>query len=90
MGLILTLGVDEKTIKESGMNRQLEQTAAMMGVTFGASELLIAPNSSVFRNTTGFAAESEAISQFTKNSDEIFTVNCQKAFDMGTHLLGNR
>jgi putative NADPH-quinone reductase len=87
VGLILTIGADEKLLKEAGMNRHFELTVSMMGFIFGVSELLIATNVNLFKRNTETTVESDAVSEFTKNSEEMFIANFQKAFDMGAHLL---
>jgi hypothetical protein len=87
VGLILTIGADDKIIKEAGMNRHFELTATMMGFIFGAAELLLATNANLFRKNTETIAENDVIAEFTKNSEEMFIANCQNAFDMGAHLL---
>jgi multimeric flavodoxin WrbA len=82
VGLILTIGADNKLIQEMGMDRHFEITKYMMGFIFGASELLIATNT----NLSKTASNTES-TEIIKHNDELFTANCKKAFEMGGQLL---
>jgi multimeric flavodoxin WrbA len=82
VGLILTIGADDKLIQEMGMNRHFEITKYMMGFIFGASELLIATSTNLFK----IASNTEG-AEIIKRNEEIFTINCKKAFEMGRKLL---
>ncbi|WP_349670875.1 flavodoxin family protein [Lacrimispora sp.] len=90
IGLILTLGAEEKLIKEMGMDRHFELTEKMMGFIFGSAELLIAASANIYKDDTKNAAPNDEFDEFTKRSEEMFTNNCMKAFDMGVRLLENK
>lgn len=85
--ITMAKGADEKLIKEMGMDRHFELTEKMKEFIFGSAELLIASCVNLYKDDTKYAASNDEFAEFTKRSEEMFTINCKKAFDMGMRLL---
>lgn len=86
VGLILTLGLEEKQIQESGMKQHFEGIEMMTGRIFGSAESLIVAGANVFNDYTKFAGSPGEAAELKRRSDEMFTANCKKAFDLGARL----
>lgn len=87
VGLILTLGADEKLIKEMGMDRHFELTEMMMGLIFGSAESLVITGTNLYEDYTKYAFSHDAAAEAKRRSEEKFPIDCKKAFDMGVRLL---
>lgn len=86
VGIILTLGVDEKQLQQSGMSQHFEGIEMMSGNLFGSAESLIVAGASVFDDYTKFANSQEEAAELKRCGDEMLAANCKKAFDMGVRL----
>lgn len=87
VGLILTLGLEEKQMQESGMNQHFEGIEMMTGRIFGSAESLIVAGASVFDDYTKFANSQDEAAELKRRGDEMLATNCKKAFDMGVRLV---
>ena len=87
VGLILTIGTDENTIKEYGMNRHFESTEMMLGLLFGSAESLIVTGANVYEDYSKFAGSAEEAAELKRRNDEQFAAYGKKAFDLGVRLV---
>ncbi len=87
VGLILTIGTDENTIKEYGMNRHFELTEMMLGQLFGSAESLIVTDANVYGDYSKFAGSPDEAAVLQRRNEEQFAAYSKKAFDMGRRLV---
>ncbi len=84
-GLIFTLGADENRMKEMQIDRHLMMTEMTMGRLFGSAESLIVTDTYQFDDYSKYVTSHDAAAK-TKRREEVFPLDCQKAFDMGARF----
>lgn len=90
VGLILTIGADEKVIKDMGMDKHFELTEWMMGFIFGSAESLIATNTNLFKDNTKYVSSNDEAAEQIQRNEEKFKIDCKKAFDLGSRIFEKR
>ena len=91
VGLILTIGANEKLIYDMGMNKHFELTEMMMGFIFGSAESLIVTEASLTQDGdyAKYGFSSEIAAEAKLRNEERFPIACKKGFDMGVRLAKN-
>ena len=71
------------------MDRHFALTEMMMGLIFGSAESLIVTGTDLNLNEdyTKYAFSYDAAARAKRRSEEMFPIDCKKAFDMGVRLL---
>jgi len=86
-GFIYTMGAPEKVIKELGYERKFKGYETILKRFFGSSKSLAVTDTLQFDDyskymATGFNAEAKA-----KRREEVFPVDCEKAYQFGAALI---
>jgi multimeric flavodoxin WrbA len=88
IGLIATLQADENRVKEMGMDRLFAGTEMILGRIFGSAESLLVTGTDRWWSDdyTKYISSHEAVAKAKQHREEVFPVDCRKAFDMGVRL----
>jgi multimeric flavodoxin WrbA len=86
-GLIYTMGVTQELMEKFGYEKHLSRAELFMQRIFGSSESMYSYDTYQFEDYSKFVADRFYPEQKTKRHNEIFPLDCQKAFDMGVRLL---
>lgn len=82
-GFIYTMNVTEEQMKEFGMNQPIGFNEYALRNTFGASESLLSFDTYQFEDYSKVVATVFDPEKKAKVREEVFPVDCKKAFDMG-------
>lgn len=85
-GIIYTLGAPEMRVKEMGYDSQFKMIEMLMGKMFGSAESLAVYDTLQFDDYSKYVASSQDPVAKAKRHEEVFPLDCQKAFDMGARL----
>lgn len=85
-GFIYTMNEKEEKLKTNGYDKPITINEHVMGIVFGSCESLLSFDTHQFKDyakvvATAFDAEAKA-----KRREEVFPIECQKAFDMGVRF----
>jgi len=84
--MIYTMGVTEDLMKQFSYEKHLSRNELFMRRIFGASESIYSFDTHQFEDYSKFVADRFDPEQKAKRRKEIFPLDCQKAFDLGTRL----
>jgi len=85
-GFIYTMGVTEELMVKFGYEKHLSRNAMFMQRIFGSSESLFSFDTYQFEDYSKFVADRFDPEEKAKRRKEIFPLDCQKAFDMGSRF----
>jgi multimeric flavodoxin WrbA len=86
VGLIYTLGAPEERIKEMGYMQQFDFMEMIIKRIFGAAETLVVADTYQFDDYSKYVSTGMDVAAKTRRRQEVFPVDCQKAFEMGARL----
>ena len=91
MGFIMTLAADEIRIKALGLDKHFESTAMITSRLFGSYELLVVSGTDLWWSDdyTKYVRSTDEIVKAKQRSEELFPIDCRKAFDMGVRFAKN-
>ncbi len=84
-GLIFTLGADENRMREMQIDRHIAMTEMTAGRLFGSAESLVVTDTYQFDDYAKYVTSHDAAAK-AKRREEVFPLECQKAFEMGVRL----
>lgn len=82
-GFIYTMNVTEEQMKELGMDKPIAFNEYALQSTFGATESLLSFDTYQFEDYSKVVAPLFDSEKKAKRREEVFPVDCKKAFDMG-------
>jgi multimeric flavodoxin WrbA len=85
VGLIYTMGAEESRIKDLSIDRHVALNEMVLGRIFGASESLMVTNTYQFDDYSKYVT-SHNEQEKAKRREEIFPLDCAKAFEMGARF----
>lgn len=87
-GFIYTMNLTEDELKSGrgGLDRQLRSTEGLLRRIFGASETLLSTDTYQFDDYSKMVAPRFDPVHKAKRRQEVFPLDCQKAFDMGARF----
>lgn len=85
-GFIYTGNITEELLKEYGMDKSIAFDEFAMQSTFGATESLISFDTYQFEDYSKVVAPAFDPEKKAKRKEEVFPVDCEKAFAMGVRL----
>lgn len=89
-GLILTMGADENSINEMGLDRYFAGTRMFMGRIFGSAESLLVTGTDLYGDDyMKYGCPNDVAARAKQHREEVFPIDCQKAFDLGVRLAKN-
>lgn len=86
-GFIYTMGITEDVFPERGYDHDFINVAQYLTVVFGSSEMLMSFDAYQFKDYSKVFAPRFDVGKKLKRREEVFPIDCQKAFDMGIHLV---
>ncbi len=86
-GFIYTMGLTEKMMQEFGYIQHFERHEMMLKRIYGASEYMCSFDTYQFDDYSKVLATRFDPARKKKRHDEVFPLDCQKAFDMGAGLV---
>jgi len=85
-GFIYTMGLPEEMMKDAGYEQRFANTEKFLTRIFGSSEKLLCFDTYQFKDYSMVIATRFDPEAKLKRRQEIFPVDCQKAFEMGAHF----
>ncbi len=85
-GFIYTMNVDEKRLKDMGYEHNFRNTEMALTRTFGSSESLLVTDTYQFSDYSKYVVTSFNPVEKAKRREEVFPLDCSKAFDMGVRF----
>ncbi len=90
-GIIYTLGAPEIRVKEMGYDSQFKMTEMILARIFGSAESLVVYDTLQFDDYSKYVSSSFDPAAKAKKHEEVFPLECKKAFDMGARFAkGNK
>jgi multimeric flavodoxin WrbA len=89
-GFIYTMGLTEKMMQEFGYIQHFERHEMILRRIYGASEYMCSFDTYQFDDYSKVLATRFDPVKKKQRHDEIFPLDCQKAFDMGVRLAGGK
>ncbi len=89
IGLVYTMGVSERMIKEVGYDCVLSRYENMFEKFMGPTESLFVTDTYHFDDYSKYVATAFDEAAKAKRRQEVFPKDCEKAFEMGTRFAGN-
>ena len=86
-GFIYTGNIPEDKMHELDQDKPIESTERAMKTIFGSSETLISYETVQFPDFSKVVVTMYDVEARLKRREEIFPIDCQKAFDMGVRLV---
>ena len=86
-GFIYTGNISEDKMHELDQDKPIESTERAMKTIFGSSETLISYETVQFPDFSKVVVTMYDVEARLKRREEIFPIDCQKAFDMGVRLV---
>ena len=86
-GFIYTMGIPENRMKEMGYEQQLKITEMVLGRIFGSSESLFVTDTYQFSDYSRYVSPAFNPEEKAKRREEVFPLDCEKAFAMGARLV---
>lgn len=85
-GLIYTMNVPEKYLKQAGYDQRFQVYEMLMRRIFGEVESLIVTDTYQFDDYSKYESSMFNVEEKTKRREEEFPKDCKKAFDMGARF----
>jgi multimeric flavodoxin WrbA len=89
VGFIYTMGVNETNMRDRQYDWQIKANQAILDFTFGKTEFLVVNDTYMFDDYSKYVNAYD-VNAKEKRRREVFPLDCQKAFDMGTELATKR
>ena len=86
-GFIHTFGAPQERMNTTGFNHYVTQYEFFLRRIFGHSETLLVYDTLQFNDYSKYEASMFSAEAKAKRREEIFPIDCQKAFDMGKNLI---
>jgi multimeric flavodoxin WrbA len=86
-GFIYTMGVPEDVMNQINYSQFMKINSIFLGRTFGSYESLCSFDTMQFEDYSKYVAPRFDPVQKAKRHEEVFQVDCQKAFEMGKRLV---
>jgi multimeric flavodoxin WrbA len=87
-GFIVTMGATEEMAKERGFTQHISLNEMLLKMIFGASESLCSFDTYQFKDYSKIYAPRFDPEKKAKRRAEVFPLDCEKAFAMGTRFAG--
>jgi multimeric flavodoxin WrbA len=88
--LIYTMNVPEEMLTVMGYDRIFGKTKMILGMHFGACEVLVSTNTLQYSNYDQFESEIFDKEVKYKRHAEIFPVDCRRAFELGVRMASGK
>ena len=88
-GFIYTMGANETNMKDRQYDWQIKANQAILDFAFGKTEFLVVNDTYMFDDYSKYVNAYD-VNAKEKRRREVFPLDCQKAFDMGTRLMIKR
>jgi multimeric flavodoxin WrbA len=85
-GWIYTMNIPETWLETSGYHHLFKNNESLMNRAFGPSETLIVTDTLQFDDYSKYVSSMFDADLKTKRRREVFPLDCQKAFDMGSRM----
>lgn len=86
-GFIYTMNVSDNYLKDVGYTDKFKRTEMTMKNIFGSSEFLAVTDTYQFDDYSKYETSGIDVQGKIKRNNEVFPVDCQKAFDMGVRFV---
>ncbi|MFX1239252.1 MAG: flavodoxin family protein [Promethearchaeota archaeon] len=86
-GFIYTMNQTEEETQQTGIARNCQINEYLMKFTFGSSESLMSYDTYQFEDYSKVVQDRFDVNKKTKRREEVFPLDCQKAFEMGARLV---
>ncbi|MEI6100352.1 MAG: flavodoxin family protein [Eubacteriales bacterium] len=86
VGLIYTLGAPEEQMRQMGFDKNLESISWFIGRTLGSAESLFVNDTYQFEDYSKYESSRFDPVAKAKRREEVFPLDCKKAFEMGVWL----
>lgn len=87
-GFIYTMNVDDKRLKSMGYEQNFKNTEGALGRIFGSFESLYVTDTYQFSDYSKYVVTAFDPIEKAKRREEIFPIDCKKAFDIGVRFAG--
>lgn len=87
-GFVYTMGIPEDMMKTVGYGQRFAAVEGLLTRIFGASETLLCFDTCQFKDYSKMVAPRFDPAKKWKRRQEIFPLDCQKAFELGVRLAG--
>jgi len=87
IGLMYTMNLDETRMKAWGYVEALKGLEKRLGSIFGSSEALYVTDTYQFKDYSKYEVTAFSESLKAKRREEIFPIDCEKAYDMGVRFV---
>ncbi|MBU3948503.1 MAG: flavodoxin family protein [Proteobacteria bacterium] len=84
--MIYTMGVTEEMLKQTGFSQVFATTRMMLGMHFGACELLLSKDTLQYSDYGKFESEMFDKEAKYKRHAEVFPKDCKRAFELGVRM----
>jgi multimeric flavodoxin WrbA len=88
-GLIYTMNLTESKIKNFGYEKYFSLAEYYMDMVFGSAETLLCTDTYQFKDYSKMAASKFDPEHKARRREEVFPVDCQKAYELGIRLTEN-
>ncbi len=88
--MIYTMNVPEEYLKWAGYDRMFNMTKMMLGMHFGACELLLCTDTLQYSDYDKFEAELWDKAAKYKRHAEVFPEDCKRAFELGVRMASGK
>ncbi|MDF2636268.1 MAG: NADPH-dependent reductase [Pelosinus sp.] len=85
-GFIYTMNVDDNRLQEMGYEHHFGNTEMALARTFGSSESLYVTDTYQFNDYSKYVVTAFDPIKKAKRKEEVFPIDCKKAFDMGARF----
>ena len=85
-GFIYTMNVTEEQMKKLGFTQHIRLNEIILKMIFGASESLFSCDTYQFEDYSKVVADRFDVDKKAKRREEIFPMDCEKAFEMGARF----
>ncbi len=87
-GFIFTMGITEQGMKEAGYEHRFAAIERLLRIIFGTGETLLSFDTCQFDDYSRFVAPRFDPAEKLKRRDEVFPLDCRKAYKMGARIAG--
>ncbi len=88
--MIYTMNISEEMINQMGFDRTFATTKMMLGMHFGACELLLSTDTLQYSDYDKFEAEMFDKKAKYKRHEKVFPKDCKRAFELGVRMASGK
>jgi len=88
--MIYTMNAPEEMLKRMGFDRIFSMTKMILGMHFGACELLLSTDTLQYSDYDKFEAEMWDKAAKYKRHAEVFPEDCKRAFELGVRMASGK